>query len=133
MGTPATPVVRKPVPVEVKVVDGKITCVPNEVEARPGDTIEWTGVAHRGKIDGRIPGEIRRGLTPEQLRASGKPEPIVPFSNSGKWATPGSPALKVNGDAPLGAYKYTVTVNGLPPLDPVVIIDNPPDGDGGAN
>ena len=110
--------------------EGKPSCSPCEMPARRGELVRWVGVAHTGEILGRIIGPKQRGYSQPELEAGGiEWDPTKkPFSQNGVWG-PGSSMLRVNDDAEPGAYKYSVTVNGVV-VDPVVIIEDDGGDDG---
>ena len=102
--------------------NGKPVCSPCEMVARRGEIVKWVGVQHTGEILGRIIGPKQHGYTQTELEAGVEWDPTSkPFSQGGVWG-PGNSQLQVNADAEPGAYKYSVTVDGVV-VDPVVIIE----------
>lgn len=107
----------------VKVTEnGKVTCLPNvKTGIKRGDTIVWTGAPHSGRLEGRIRGtaaqlEAMSAADIARLPKDGSAQPL----STGQW-TMGQPQA-VKNDAEPGAYKYSITVEGQPPFDPVIII-----------
>jgi hypothetical protein len=107
---------------------GKPVCTPLEIAARRGDSVRWVGVNHTGRFLGRIKGSKQRGFTEADIAAGIEADSSkIPFSQGGAWGGAAN-RLEISKNAEPGAYKYSVTVNGVE-LDPVVIIED--DGEGG--
>jgi hypothetical protein len=133
--TPATPL-NKRAPqehvIEVTEADGRPKCIPDELKnVFPGDSIIWKGPQHTGRVTGKILGSKQRDFTAADLKALEIDKAHIPFKGglrAGEWSTQ-FPKLTVSEDAQKGAYKYIVTIDGKPPLDPVIIIEEPGGGD----
>ena len=110
--------------IDVEVTQGKINCKPNiKAGIKRGDTIEWAGHAHKGELEGKImdkTGAELAAMSPADIAKLPKDASANPLSNR-KWTN--GEELLVRPDAAPGAYKYSITVPGLPKFDPVIILD----------
>jgi hypothetical protein len=131
--TPGTPVKRVPTEhvIEVTEANGILKCIPDELErVLPGDSIIWKGPRHSGRVTGKIVGAKQRKFTAADLKTLEIDKTHIPFNGgmrAGEWSTD-FPKLTVAPDARKGAYKYVVTITGKPPLDPVIIVEEPGGG-----
>jgi hypothetical protein len=107
-------------PVRIEVDNDTIVCnvttgkvKGGNVQGSAGDAIHFTGNGVKFK------------LAFESFPTGG---PDYPFVGSTPWPSPSSPALPefrgvLKTVAPPKYYKYTVIVEGVPPLDPIIIVD----------